>query len=142
MKTEWLWICLRWLVAGRMPLFFIMTSIELNYGSTNAEDVLQRSYRLLIHTIYLLIAILYTPMPTQWPNNQEALTHKPHRLAPPTPLLRQVLAQRCTEIQDRVLLDEMIGRRPRLRVLQSECSTSSSGNHPLEKGQLKNGSRQ
>ncbi|KAF3066859.1 hypothetical protein CFAM422_008837 [Trichoderma lentiforme] len=119
-----------------------MTSIELNYASTNAEDVLQRSYRLLIHTIYLLIAILYTPMPIQWPNSQEASTHQPHHLAPPTPLLRQALAQCCRELHDRGLLDEMIGRQPRLRVLQSECSTSSSGNRPLGKGQLKNGSRE
>ncbi len=60
---------LRWLVAGKMPVLFIKTSFELNNTSTNAKYVLQRSYRLLIHAIYLLIAILYTPMPTQWPNN-------------------------------------------------------------------------
>lgn len=61
---------------------------------------------------------------------------------PSNPAVAAGLDSALQRIQDRGLLDEMIGRQPRLRGLQSECSTSSSGDRPLEKGQLKNGSRE
>lgn len=45
--------------AGKMPILFFRTSFELNNASTNAKYV-RSSYRLLIHAICLLIAVLYT----------------------------------------------------------------------------------